>query len=426
VRRVAAIMAVLLLLGLAYGHTSQEGYPFGPGIPNFDEVSRWGPLEIERGGDSYVRMLSAVYWWNETGSYITVKFRAYEHIYAGELAIESVWGELLGIQRIYRWLEPGVHTITLPVRTFALETYSHLGKLHAIIQIPRKTIPGALPRYSDYQYELEVEPLPEPVTISEGCSASAHITIHVPEHQWYSALGSRYLILLYWEDSPSWSPRQWHLGSIRQGAQVVEHPEWSVRIHVRTPEEAEKAALEILTLTLTMLQRGLTVKPEQVFKDAWERAGKPQLQPLNGTALIVQKGDCPTGATRCTSEPLIARWMMEEALSGRIPVTVEIQCYKQLVTGKARIGGATLTLITEEKHTITASHTEEGTKPSHTTRTTTRAVLGPPPKEKEHTHHSTWRWLTAKLTYRPTETSPTRTTTTTVLPKLPPPTQKTP
>lgn len=433
---------ILLVIGILLGITYQYNENFknnsnSNNILNnleFPPTSgKWGPLPLDGPTNDYANLELAVYWWNDTGTYITVKIRVEKPAYIEGLY--SIYGwvntEYLPkqdydfikkhghpLKMINKWYEPGVYTITIPMGTknlYYMDAFEVDGKWYAVLNVP--TI-SAMDTFRPYRYEItNVKPMNLTVyekaltaTVELGYTAPPYTLVINESHEGWRWMGN-------------------YLGYVRQGAKNLEIIRdggrkvffWSYFINATSEEGAEEAVQRILDEVIEMYRNGLSVNATDVFMQAWKDAGMPKMRPVDRTVVVVSPGVCYYGAGgHCSVMPRIRYDIMEKVVSGEMPVKVETMFQRMTVIGVGKIGDATVVLARIDTYQIVAVHDETGYHlEKNLVRSETVAILGPIPKS--NVNIGPFSWYRIALLVSPAPHYITEPSTFPVVPNLPPP-----
>jgi len=98
------ILLALILIGgavigyLSGGMSGSNFYNTGAGdknitftFPTVEKYSKWGPLPLGGMHNDYANIVSAVYWWNETGAYITIRIKVDKPAYLEGIYTADSW-----------------------------------------------------------------------------------------------------------------------------------------------------------------------------------------------------------------------------------------------------------------------------------------------------------------------------------------------
>lgn len=429
----AVIFLVIgILLGIAYQYSEDfKNNSNSKNILNnleFPPTSgKWGPLSLDGPTNDYANLELAVYWWNETGTYITVEIKVDKPAYIEGLYSIYGWvnvrylpkqdyefikkyGSLL--KEIDEWYQPGVYTITIPVGTknlYYMDAFEVGGKWYAVLNVPTES---AMDTFRPYRYEItDVKPMN--LTVYEkALTATVELGYTAPPYT-----------LLINESHNGWRWMGGYLGYVRQGAKKMEQGYWSYFINATSEEGAEEAVQRILGEVIEMYRNGLSVNASDVFMQAWKDAGMPKMRPVDRTVVVVSPGVCYYGAGgHCSVMPRIRYDIMEKVVSGEIPVKVEAMFQRMTVIGTGKIGNATVVLARIDTYQIVAVHDEAGSHlEKNLVKSETVAILGPIPKGNVAVAPFDSNWHRIALLVRPAPHYVSEPSTIPLVPNLPPP-----
>lgn len=385
------VLLLIIILGIYAGYNDKSG---GTSLlPNLDE---WrNSIGLRDGWNKYANIEGSVFWWNESGTYVSVKLRVLKPVYVGGIYTTYYWirgqnknipwvkpdwmvvirqGHL--IYNVSKWLEPGVYVFTFPYGSntiFEMDAFKAGGKWYAVYETPTT---DDLLVFEKHRLKLgNIEPMNYTVY-----SVMFPVTVKLP------VSGKYYTVLIMNKTSDTWYFAGLGVGGIRQGSKpssgnIMFTP--GDPLANLTFNKAKKYVVDKVQEVIRMVQNGLTVDISQVNYYEWQKHNRPRIQNVSNTIVIIQNGACHY-LGYCERPPVIRYDIERSIVSGATP-TVGEGIHKSLVIiGRTKIAGRTAYLAEENTTKITVIYNQTGTYVKWKTTTRYMVILGPLPKPGYH------------------------------------------
>lgn len=385
-------LLLIIILGIYAGYTGDKnGGP--PGLP---DASHWrNYVGILEGKNRYVVVEGSNFWWNDTGTYVTVKLRVIKPVYIGGIYTTYYWVRGMNknvpwvepewmvvtkyghmIYNVSKWLEPGVYTYTFPYGgndLFKVDAFKVGRKWYIAYSTPTT---NDLVTFDKHRSTLgKIEPMNYTVY-----RVLFPVTVKIPISKYFT-------VLVMNKTTNTWYFADSRVGGIREGTDEITSGEITFipgnPTSNATLDEAKKYIVDKVQDVVRMVGNGLSTDISQVNYCEWQKNNRPRLENISNTIVIVQRGYCHY-LGHCERPPVIRYDVERSVVSGAIPITGEGIHKSLVIIGKTKVFGRTGYLAEEKTTRITVIHNQTGTYVLWKTTTRYMVILGPLPKPGYH------------------------------------------